>query len=81
MKTILHGILSNVKYDGQQAMAVLKSENGANTILYLKPVGLKILQGYAEREFTVRVKGWKNTDSINQEFHVTNLTGYLRASA
>ncbi|NLR89891.1 MULTISPECIES: hypothetical protein [Flammeovirga] len=81
MKTILHGVLSDVRYEGQQAMAILKTENGQDTVLYLRPIGLKIIQGYAERSFTVRVKGWKSHESIDDGIYVTNLTGYLKASA
>ncbi|OHX67889.1 hypothetical protein [Flammeovirga pacifica] len=82
MKTILHGKLYDVRNEGKYAQAILKSNDGTDTILYLKPIGLNILKGYEERSYTVRVKGW-NAQHVQKgnSFYVTNLTGYLKASA
>ncbi|KXX71617.1 hypothetical protein AVL50_04915 [Flammeovirga sp. SJP92] len=80
MKTVVRGILSNVQDNGKNAFAVLNTFDGQQLELILKPVGLKILKGYAERAFTVRVKGWMQEEAYHTGFHVTNLTGYLKAS-
>ncbi|ANQ51216.1 hypothetical protein MY04_3872 [Flammeovirga sp. MY04] len=82
MKTILHGKLYDVRNEGEYAQAILKSDDGLVTLLYLKPVGLNILKGYEERSYTVRVKGW-NAESVQKgnSFYVTNLTGYFKVSA
>ncbi|AZQ60931.1 hypothetical protein EI427_01485 [Flammeovirga pectinis] len=80
MRTILKGILSDVRREGNKTLATLRSENGNDTLLVLKPIGEKILKGYAERSFTVRVKGWMQ-EELHQSFHVTNLTGYLKIAS
>lgn len=80
MKTVIRGILSDVYSNGSYAFAILNTIDGQRLELILKPVGLKILKGYAERSFTVRVKGWMQEEQYYSGFHVTNLTGYLRAS-
>lgn len=80
MKTVIRGVLSDVYRCGNRAFAILNTNDGQKLELILKPIGLKILQGYAEKAFTVRVKGWMQEQEYHSGFHVTNLTGYLKAS-